>query len=282
MTRMKQSPLKILFFTFLLVVGIFSCKKEDSDKKEPLLSKVIYNGLNGYKLYYNEKNLWTKWELFNVDPADNSLTAYITMEYNDKDQLSKLSSYSMPGDIPSQRLFFEYDNSGKQTGYTAYDLQGANPSKPSLKGTFAYNQQNQLSTVTIKKDNGDLYGYYTLTYYPNGFMKERDEYDETITHQLRLTGKTIYSIPLGDNIKGWEKMAVLPLDGDELTRKPRYETVQRYIYNNGVLMKNFKESTSARENNSDGTLKRLTSTTQSITPAAADQINIFEFEYIQQ
>jgi hypothetical protein len=279
---MKQNPLKILLFTLLLVVGLFSCKKEDADKKEPLLSRVVYNGLNGYKLYYSDKNLWTKWELFKLDATDNSMAVYMTMEYNDKDQLTKLSQFTMPGDVPSQRLFFEYDNSGKQTGYTLYDLQGANPSKPFLKGTFAYSQQNQLSTVTIKKDNGDLFAYYTLSYYPNGYVKERNEYDETITHQLRLTSKTIYSIPIDNSIKGWEKMAVLPLDGDELTRKPRYETVQRYLYNNGVLMKNIKESTSARESNTDGTLKRLTSTTQTITPASPDQVNIYEFEYIQQ
>ena len=279
---MKQSPLKILFFTLFLVGSFLSCKKEDSPKKEPLLSRVVYNGLNGYKLYYSDKNLWTKWELFKLDATDNSMSLYMTMEYNDKDQLTKLSQFSMPGDVPAQRLFFEYDNSGKQTGYTLYDLQGANPSKPSLKGTFVYNQQNQLSTVTIKKDNGDLHAYFSLSYYPNGYVKERDEYDETITHQLRLTSKTIYSIPIDNSIKGWEKMAVLPLDGDELTRKPRYETVQRYMYNNGVLMKNIKESTSARESNADGTLKRLTSTTQTITPASPDQVNIYEFEYIQQ
>jgi len=278
---MKQSISKILL-SLLLVIGIFSCKKEDSNKKETLLSRVVYNGLNGYKLYYSDKNLWTKWELFNLDPVDNSLSVYMTMEYNDKDQLTKLSQFRMPGDVPSQRLFFEYDNSGRQTGYSLYDLQGPNPSKPSLKGTFLYNQQNLLGTVTIRKENGDLYAQFSLSYYPNGFLKERDEYDETITHQLRLTSKTIYSIPIDNSIKGWEKMTVLPLDGDELTRKPRYETVQRYIYNNGVLMKNIKETTSARENNADGTLKRLTSTTQTITPASPDQVNIYEFEYVQQ
>ena len=279
---MKQRTPKILVFSLLLMMGFFSCKKEDSNKKETLLSKVVYNGLNGYKLYYSDKNLWTKWELFNTDPANNSLSAYITMEYNEKDQLAKVSTFTMPGDVPNTRLFFEYDNSGKQTGYTLYDLQGANPSKPFLKGAFLYNQQNLLGTATIRKDNGDLYAQFSLSYYPNGYLKERDEYDETITHQLRLTSKTIYSIPIGDGIKGWEKMAVLPLDGDELTRKPRYETVQRYIYNNGVLMKNIKETTSARENNADGTLKRLTSTTQTITPVSPDQVNIYEFEYVQQ
>jgi hypothetical protein len=279
---MEQSPLKIYFIAFLLVIGLFSCKKEDSHQKEPLLSKVMYNGLNAYRLYYSDKNLWTKWELFKTDAVDNSLAGYITMEYNDKDQLTKVSTFTMPGDVPNTRLFFEYDNSDRQTGYTLYDLQGANPSKPFLKGAFVYNQQNLLGTATIKKDNGDLYAYYSLSYYPNGFLKERDEYDETVTHQLRLTGKTIYSVPIDNSIKGWEKMMVLPLDGDELTRKPRYETIQRYVYNNGVLMKNTKESTSARENNSDGTLKRLTSTTQFITPVSPDNVNIFEFEYIQQ
>jgi len=279
---MKHIPLKIFFFALLLLGCSLSCKKEDSHKKETLLSKVIYNGLNAYKLYYSDKRQWIKWESFNLEPGSNNLLVYLTFEYNDKGQLTKTSIYDMPGDIPRSRIFYEYDNSGKQTGYTLYDLQGANPSKPYLKGAFVYNQQNLLGTATIRKENGDLWAYYSLSYYDNGFPKERDEYDETITHQLRLTAKTIYSVPIGDNIRGWEKLTVLPIDGDELTRKPRYETVQRYLYNNGVLTKNIKETTSARENNPDGSLKRLTSTTQHITPASADEVNIFEFEYIQQ
>jgi hypothetical protein len=171
---MKQSPLKFLLITLLLLIGFFSCKKEDSHKKVPLLSKVIYNGLIGYKLHYSDKNLWNKWEIFNIDATDNTVNVYLTFDYNDKGQLSKISTYSMPGDVPTKRLFFEFDNNGKQTGYTNYDLQGANPSKPYLKGTFVYNQQDLLSTVTIKKDNGDLYAYYNLSYYPNGFLKERN------------------------------------------------------------------------------------------------------------
>ena len=279
---MKQRPLKIILVTMLLVVGMFSCKKEDSHTKGPLISKVIYNGLIAYKLYYSDKGQWIKWESYKLEPGDNTLSVYLTFEYNDKGQLAKTSINDMPGDVPRTRIFYEYDNSGKQTGYTLYDLQGANPSKPYLKGAFVYNQQNLLGTATIRKENGDLWAYYSLSYYDNGFPKERDEYDETITHQLRLTGKTIYSVPIGDNIKGWEKLTVLPIDGDELTRKARYETIQRYLYNNGVLTKNIKEVTSARENNADGTLKRLTSTTQHISPASADEVNIFEFEYIQQ
>ena len=99
---MKQSSPKLLFFALLLAVGFFSCKKEDSNKKETLLSRVVYNGLNVYKLYYSDKNLWTKWELFKINPADNSISVYMTMEYNDKDQLTKLSQFTMPGDVPAQ------------------------------------------------------------------------------------------------------------------------------------------------------------------------------------
>src|SRR5688572_45355 len=112
---MKQSPLKFVFITLLLLIGFFSCKKEDSHKKEPLLSQVIYNGLIGYKLYYSDRNLWNKWELFKIDATDNTVSAYYTFDYNDKDQLIKISTFSMPGDVPTRRLFFEYDNNGVQT-----------------------------------------------------------------------------------------------------------------------------------------------------------------------
>jgi hypothetical protein len=274
--------MKIFFTIIVLSLALASCKKEDSHQKEPLISAVKYNGLIGYKFQYNNRNLWTSWELHKTDATDNTMSVKITFEYNDKDQLTKTSIFDMPGDVARTRVFYEYDNAGTQTGYTYYDLQGADPSKPSLKGTFTYNAQKLLSTAIIREADGELHRYYSLSYYPNGFAKERNEYDETVTNQLRLLGKVVYSVPDVNIAKGWEKLESLPLDGDDLTRKPKYETIQRYTYKAGVLTNNIKEIASGKEYNADGTLKRLTSTLQYILPAKADEVNVFEFEYIQQ
>jgi hypothetical protein len=127
-----------------------------------------------------------------------------------------------------------------------------------------------------------LVRHHTLSYYPNGFLKERNSYDETITNQLRLTGRALYSIPNTDDIKGWENLAAIPLDGDELTRRVRYETIQRYEYNNGVLQHNVSENMAGKEYNPDGTLRRTVSTTKAIFPPGDDIVNHWDFEYVQQ
>jgi len=167
-------------------------------------------------------------------------------------------------------------------GHLYYDLKGPNPSAPSQKGVYTINAQGLISTATVRDEDGELVRYHALSYYPNGFLKERNDYDETVTNQLRLTGRVLYSIPNTDNIKGWENLGAIPLDGTELTRRVRCDAIQRYEYNNGVLQHQVSENMSGREYNPDGTLKRIVSTTKFIFPPDADIVNNWDYEYVQQ
>jgi hypothetical protein len=274
--------MKIFILAVLAMLVFSTCKKDKSPEKQALVSRASYNGLNAYRFSYSADNHLIKWELFNTDPQNNSITAYIQFDYNANGQMEKLSTFQMPGAVPVGHIIFGYDNAGKVISFESYDLQGANPSEPYRHAVFQYNAQNQLTTATIRDDDDELIRQYSLSYYPNGFLKERNEYEETITDQLRLAGRVIYSIPLTNEFKGWEKLDLIPLDGDELTRRVKYEGIQRYTYNNGVLMNNISEAMSGKEYNTDGTLKRQVSTVKSILPANPDVVNNWEYEYIHQ
>jgi hypothetical protein len=277
--KSKTSQFILLAVMVSLLAG--SCKKNTDSAPEPLLTRVSYNGVNGYKFYYSDKNQLIRWELFSTDPANNAMSAYFTMEYNNNGQLAEMTTFQMPGDVPYTHIVYKYDQNGRMTGYDSYDLQGPDPSSPGTS-SFYYNGQDQLITATLKDEDGEFILQYSLTYYPNGFLKQRDEYEESITNQLRLKSRTIYSVPVTDEIKGWDKITVIPLLGDEVTRNAKYSTIQRYTYNNGVLVHHISETISAKEYNSDGTLKRHTSTTQHIVPPDTEAINNWEFEYITQ
>jgi len=247
-----------------------------------LLSRAGYNGMTAYEFHYSENNLWTRWDLFKIDPSDNSLSVYVTFDYDGMGRLVQLAVFDMPGNVPRTRTLLEYDNEGKLTGHSYYDLLGPNPSMPEQTAVYTYNAQNQINVSTVRDKNGGLVNRKTLSYFPNGVTKETNDYEETVTHQLRLKGRALYSLPNTDIIKGWEKIAVIPVDGYEIARQAQYETIQRYTYNNGVLTHNTGETMSAKEYNSDGTLKRVTSTTKFILPVNPDIVNNWEYEYIQQ
>jgi hypothetical protein len=179
-------------------------------------------------------------------------------------------------------LLFEYDANGRIIGHERYDLQGPDPSEPDLWGVYQYAANGHLSSVTIRDENGELSSRYNLTYFDNGALKQRDEYEETITNQLRLVSRVIYSLPLNVGITGWEPIAVIPLDGDEIMRTVRYDGIQRYTYTGGVVTNNVAEVISAREYNPDATLKRHLHTRKNIIPLSPDVETNWEMEYIQQ
>lgn len=279
---MKRNPVKFFLLTVMAVLLYSSCKKDNIPSKEALVSRASYNGMIAYKFSYNDKNQLARLEYYKVDPTDNSLTIYYNLTYNDKDEMTELALFEMPGNMPRARLFFGYNQSGKVINYDYYDLQGADPSSPVVKTVFTYNAQNQLSTATARDGDGEFINRYNFSYYPDGFLKQRDNYEETVTNQLRLISRVIYSIPEPNGIKGWEKFSVIPIDGDEIIRRIRYSAIQRYEYNNGVLTNHISETMGGKEYNSDGTLERQTATINYILPVNPQIINNWEYEYIIQ
>ncbi len=272
---------KFIPFLFILIVT-GACKKNSEPAAVPLISRVTADGSIAYKFFYNASNKMTSWELYSYDAPNNPLTLIYAFTYDNKGQLSELISHRYPGNVPESRIFFEYDNTGRIISHEFYDLQSANPSQPNGSGVYQYNAAGRLSTVTMRDKDGKFDRRYNFTYYDDGALKQRDSYEETVTQQLRLTSRTIYSVPLPGGLKGWEPITVIPLDGDEISRTVRYDAIQRYEYNNGVLTWNVSELISAREYNSDGTVKRHVHTRKRILPAYDDVVANWEFEYIQQ
>ena len=272
---------KFISFLFLLIL-FGACKKNSEPAPVPLISRVTVDGAVAYKFFYNTSNQITKWEFYSYDAPGAPLAVVFDFTYDNNGKLSEIMIHRYPGNVPESRLFFEYNSLGKIIGHELYDLQGADPSKPWRWGVYQYSAAGRLSTVTMRDKDGKLDTRYNLSYYDDGALKQRDSYEETVTQQLRLTGRVIYSVPIVSGIKGWEPITVIPLDGDEITRTVRYDAIQRYEYNNGVLTFNTSELISAREYNSDGTLKRHVFTRKRILPASDDVVMNWEFEYIQQ
>jgi len=270
------------FIPFLgMLLFTIACKKDSDPAPVPLITRVTANGGIAYKFYYNNDNQIIRWELYGYETVGNPLNAEFEFEYNNG-KLSKLSTFSEPGKVPVARLLFEYDDNNRIISHERYDLQGPDPSEPDSWGVYQYTTGGRLSSVTIRDENGELRSRYNLTYFDDGALKQRDEYDETVTNQLRLVSRVIYSLPLNVGITGWEPIAVIPLDGDEIMRTVRYDGIQRYVYTGGVLTNNKAEVISAREYNTDGTLKRHVHTRKNILPASPDVVANWEFEYIQQ
>ncbi len=219
--------MKKLIPYLLLILAASACKKNSEPSPVPLISRVTVNGSIAYKFFYNSSDQITTWELYSYESPGNPLGAVFEFKYGSDGKLDELRSFHEPGHVPNSRILLQYDSLGRISGHEYYDLQAANPSKPKEWGVYQYNAASRLSTVTVKDENDKLEVRYNLSYYDDGSLKQRDSYEETITHQLRLTERVIYSLPLEVGIKGWEPITVIPLDGDEITRTVRYDGIQR-------------------------------------------------------
>lgn len=276
---MKQ----LILFFMLASLAFASCKKSSDKAPEPLVSRVTANGGIAYKFYYNSKRQLERWELFSYETLGNPMAAQFEFSYGNDGLLTQIATYKEPGKVPQQRLVFQIDAAkGRYSGFEGYNPQGPNPAVPERWAKFNYGASGRLNTVVIRDDDDELLVQFNLSYFEDGSLKQRDAYDETITNQLRLTERVIYSLPLPGTAKGWEGILAIPLDGDEVARTVRYDGIQRYTYNNGVLTFHKNEIVSAREYNSDGTLKRHAFTRKNVVPAHPDHEANWEFEYIKE
>lgn len=275
--------MKQVFAIAWLFVNFTFCSKKKESAPVPLVSRVTANGGIAYKFFYNDSRQLSRWEIYAYESPGSPLSAQFEFTYNENGLLAQLATFSEPGKVPVQRLVFLEDMAKKRlSGFEAYELQGGNPAIPSRKANFNYNAAGRLSTVVIRNKDGELELQYNLSYFDDGTLKQRDGYDESVTNQLRLRERTIYSLPIPSAGAGWESVAAIPLDGPEISRTVHYDGIQRYVYNNGVLQTHRGEVISAREYNADGTIKRHGYTRKNIVPAAPDVASFWEFEYVQQ
>lgn len=148
--------------------------------KEELTPEGSHNLLTKYK-YDSEDKLQqktinefeygqlTKSTTYN---ADEKLTGYSLLFYNDADRLSKIERYDADGEM-QEYFMYEYDGDGHISKYSAYTEDGA------LKQytTIAYNDKGWPIEEKYFDDEDKLQGYCIFDYDDSGNLKTSSHYD---------------------------------------------------------------------------------------------------------
>lgn len=276
---MKQSIVTAVAAVSLLLI---SCKKESGSNKEKtiLLSEVTSNGLKELRFHYDANNFLVKLEGFNADPADNSMTSYITFLNDEQGRIKQFTSYQMPSNAAAAKGTVEYDASGRISGASSYDLAGPAPNTPYATSTFTYNAKDQLIKSVRKDKNGKLMEQENLSYFDDGHIKERSSWQES-NGALWMSSKASYSLPGGYYPSGLEQLQVL-LGADFIARMYS-EAITHFTYTQlGTVTKQWNSYMSSREFNDDQTLKKQIITHKYIKPEDDDKVYIMEYKYIKQ
>lgn len=186
----------------------------------------------------------------------------------------------MPGNVAIGKAVINYDESGKLTGASSYDLQGVSPNIVQSSSAFTYNGKGQVIKVVLKNKDGELVRQNNYSYYDDGHVKEGTEWKEN-DGELWMSHKTSYSLPNGYYPSGMEQLHVL-LGADFIARMYS-ETIAYLTYSQaGVITNSQNAQMSARDYNEDGTLQKQVVTSKYIKPEKDDKVSLYEYKYIKQ
>jgi hypothetical protein len=273
--------MKRIFIPVLLCALLFSCKKQNSGAPEKtiLLSHVMSNGHTADRFFYSPDNKLIRYESYKSQPA-NVISYYAIIEYGQSGAISQLTTYQEPGAVPKSRTIVESAEDGKIKSALNYDLQSATPNVPVSTSAWTYNVKGQLTKLVAKDKNDELLYYINYSYYPDGSIKQSDQYSEE-SNQLYLVEKHIYSIPGTYFPKGLETLRTVL--GIDYLAYFFSETIQVFDYDqNGFVTFNRQYQMAAREYSADSTLLKQTVTIKKIKPAGDDDIVYKQYEYIEQ
>jgi hypothetical protein len=274
--------MKLRFALCFLFASLFACKKDNDGGDKPktiLLSVSLSNGHPANRFYYSADNKLIRFESFE-EQSPNSLTNTVMIEYDQAGTISRTTSYKEPGHVAAYRTVIDSTSNGNIVKASSYDLLSATPNTPNSTQKRSYNAQGRLSKVESRDKNGKLTNYINVSYYADGSVKQIDQYQEE-SNQLYQVGKTVYAIPGAVHPKGLQ--SIESYLGPEYSALFLNEAFQTFNYDqNGVISYNIQYQMSARQYNSDSTLKSQTITIKKIKPAHADVIVFKQYEYITQ
>lgn len=274
--------MKIKLILIICILS-FACKKsKNGEPQKPptiLLTASLSNGHAANKFSYSADNKLIMLESYN-EASPNTLVATMVIEYNQAGDINTLTSYSEPGHLATSRSTIDSMANGHIITTSQYDLQSATPNKPAATSKRTYNAAGRLLKVEWKDKNGKLISYNNVSYYASGTVKQIDSYDEE-SGSLYMVQKEVYAIPGGYIPKGLQ--ALDEILGPQYTAAFINDSYQYFTYDqNGVIKQNRQYQYSAREYNSDSTLKRQTITIKKIKPAFEDEIVYKQYEYVTQ
>jgi hypothetical protein len=273
-----MKPVSVL----LLVSALFFACKKDKDKYEPktvLLSATYTNGNLSYKFSYTSENKLSKVEAYN-EKSPSALVASIVVEYHSNGDINQLTTYSEPGHSATSRTIIDSSNNGNIIKFSNYNLLGPSPNTPGSINKRTYNAQGWLSKQESRDKSGDLINTLNVSYYPDGSVKQLDQYKEE-SNMLYQTEKRVYAIPGTLRPKGLD--AVETVLGFEFTAPFFNEGYQTFSYDqNGGITFQRQYLMSGREYSAESTLTRQTITVKKVKPVGTDEIFSKQYEYITQ
>lgn len=274
--------MKKLIAIFALACVIFSCKKESGPghPKVTLLSEIRKDSLKYLEFSYNSDNQLTKISAFNPDAADNSLTSYFSLQYNEKGHIKQLTTSSMPDHVALVKIVLTYDSADRIATTSMYDLQSISPNTVQTIGTYTYNAKNQVIKVVRKDKNGNFDRQLNFLYYEDGHLKETQSLKKS-GDQLWISSKSSFSLPDGNLNKAFDQINILL--GNDFIAGVYSTNISRFEYSQaGVITYQVNEQMSNREFNTDGTLNKQKQTTEYVKPSKDDRIVALSYKYIQQ
>lgn len=142
---MKQGIPKILFFALLLVIGLFSCKKDkDNNSKQLYLSKEFKDGLLEVEFFYTPDKKPIRKNFYSTGNGISYFSSFRLYEYNSDKLLETMTEFSKNNTfINKYRITYDADKRPSRLDDLAAD------NTIQWYHIFDYNAQGDLSKFSI-------------------------------------------------------------------------------------------------------------------------------------
>ena len=156
---------------------LFACKKDKQHQTTLLLSKSMSNGHIVDEFLYSPDSKLVRYNLYTTSPT-NVVAYYYIFEYNTDGIVHQYTYYKADGNVAQNRVLVANTINGQFDSAYIYDLQSATPNTPSAISHWTYNASGRLIKQQAKDKNGKLSYLVNFSYYPDGSLKQSDQYAE--------------------------------------------------------------------------------------------------------
>lgn len=269
---------KTIFYLSAVLVSFFllpGCKKNSSapQEKEYLLSKVYHNGKLEYSYEYNDKNQLSKITGYDVLSGK---TDYFQEFYYDRKNIKAIHSFDGNGKATGIQKFSS-DLAGNITKSDFIDVTGADSGEVVNRITYTWDKKGHL----IKETWADLLSgkptsYRANTWYDNGNLKSSTTYGSVNPDVLWWSTEYSPGNALPESLAGHTGY---------LINFEYYYLVSEEVHNkieaSGGGPKENIEKMSKRKYNEQGLLTEQTISTENITPALLSAQYSKKYDYIE-
>ena len=271
---MKTKNIFLLIVLFVLVLA-GSCKKDtNTAPKETALYKIFENGVLTTEYIYSPQKKLIRQNFF--DDSTGLLIFYFAYEYDAKSNPLREKQYSPANKLDYQKTYTwngqEVEKSETQILY------GTDSGKVTTRLKYSYDINGRLarySWVDVLTDK--IYQATNIVYHSNGSLKSRAMYSYNPLQELEA--KTDYEASVISLPSNPYKFNVDPIrvQTAEFTASESHF----HRYNGAAITLESKRIFSDRQFNNRNFVTKQTVITKKILPAGADEIIVYNYEYIE-